>query len=190
MTSTVTRLAMFASDSAAGGHMGFQANIETTVNPIEHVRVRTAAPFSDVVHRLETETGLFDGADIGRRLAAGEPRETVIEAINAMAGPSGFMRFLAADHGAILRLHGRPVDAIRFLIGHPLIAVRMTTHATGSALYAPLSLLVVSDGHGTQLEYDQPSSLLSQFHDAAILETARELDHKLDALIHSITAPR
>src|SRR5262245_29856776 len=81
---------------------------------------------------------------------------------NAMAGASGFMRFLAADHGAILRLHGHSVDAIRFLIGHPLMAVCMTTHAIGSALNAPLSLLVASDGHGTRLEYDRPSSLFSQ----------------------------
>jgi hypothetical protein len=170
--------------------MGFQSHTETTIVPIEHVRVWTAAPFSDVVHRLELETGLFDGADVTRRLAARESRESVIEAINAMAGASGFMRFLAADHGAIMRLHGHPADAIRFLIGHPLIAVRMTTNVTGSALYAPLSLLLASEGHGTRLEYDRPSSLLSQFHDADILETARELDHKLDALIQSIAAPR
>jgi hypothetical protein len=170
--------------------MGFPAKTETTVIPIEHVRIWIAVPFLDVVHRLETETGLFDGADVARRIAAGEPRESVIEAIDAMVGAGWFMRFLAADHGAILRLHGRSVEAIRFLIGHPLIALRMTMHATGSALYAPLSLLIVSDAHGTRLEYDRPSSLFAQFHDTDILETARELDHKLDALIHSIAAPR
>jgi len=137
--------------------MGFQSHTETMIVPIEHVRVCTAAPFSGVVHRLELETGLFDGADVTRRLAAGESRESVIETINGMAGTSGFMRFLAADHGAILGLHGHPVEAIRFLIGHALIALRMTRHATGSALYAPLSLLVASDGHGTRLEYDRPT---------------------------------
>jgi hypothetical protein len=168
--------------------MGSNAKTETTIIPIEHVRVWTAAPFSDVVHRLETRTGLFDGTDVSRRLAAGESRESVIEAMNAMAGASGFMRFLAADHGAILRLHGHPVEAIRLLIGHPLIAVRMTSHATGSALYAPLSLLVASDGQGTRLEYDRPSTLFAQFHDVGISEVARELDGKFEALIQSITS--
>jgi len=167
--------------------MGFHTNTETTIVPIEHVCVWTAAPFSDVVHRLESETGLFDGADVSRRLAAGESRESVIAAMNAMAGASGFMRFLAADHGAILRLHGHSIEAIRFLIGHPLIAVRMTTRSTASALYAPLSLLVAWDGQGARLEYDRPSSLFAQFHDACISEVARELDGKFEALIQSIT---
>jgi hypothetical protein len=168
--------------------MGFQFHTETTIVPIEHVRLWTAAPFSDVVHQLEIETGLFDGADVTRRLVAGESRESVIEAINAMAGASGFMRFLAADHGTILRLHGHPVEAIRSLIGHPLIAVRMTSHATGSALYAPLSLLVASDGQGTRLDYDRPSTLFAQFHDVGISEVAPELDGKFEALIQSITS--
>lgn len=160
-----------------------------TVNPIEHIAVRAEMPFSVVVQRLEAETGLFDVTDVQRRIAAGEAPHSVISAIAAMAGASGFMRFVTFDHGAILRLHGHAADAVRFIIGHPLIAVRMTTRAVGSALYAPLSLLIVSDGHGTRLEYDRPSTLFAPFHDADIAGTARELDQKLDALIQSITAP-
>src|SRR5262249_29570195 len=118
--------------------MGLQANAVAAVNPIEHISIRAELPFSVVVKRLEAETGLFDLADIQRRVTAGEPPQ-VISAIAAMAGASGFMRFLPAAHGAILRLHGQPADAIRLLIGHPLIAVRMTKRATGTALYAPLS---------------------------------------------------
>lgn len=65
------------------------------------------------------------------------------------------MRFAALDHGAILRAQGKPTDAVRFLIGHPLIASRMTQLRVGSALYAPLSLLVAADQRGgTRLEYD------------------------------------
>ena len=167
--------------------MSFQANALVTVNPIEHIAVQAELPFSVVVQRLEDETGLFDLADVQRRIAAGETPQSVIGAIAAMAGASGFMRFLTADHGAILRLHGHPADAVRFLIGHPLIAVRMTTRAIGSALYAPLSLLIVSDGYRTGLEYDRPSALFAQFHDADIGEVARELDGKFEALIQSIT---
>jgi len=62
-----------------------------------------------------------------------------------MAGRSGLMRFAALDHGAILRLQGKPTAAIRFLIGHPLTASRMTKLQIGSGLYAPLSLLVAAD---------------------------------------------
>src|SRR5262249_13180704 len=102
------------------------------------------------------------------------------------AGESGFMRFATLDHGAILRLQGQDIDAVRFLIGHPLIAARMTRRAIGSALYAPLSLLVVADGQGSFLEYDRPSTVLAQFHDLESARIALDLDEKLAALIRSI----
>jgi hypothetical protein len=99
----------------------------------------------------------------------------VIEAIGAMAGPSGFMRFAALDHGAILRLQGKPT------------ASWMTMLRIGSALYAPLSLLVAADKRGgTCLEYDRPSTLFSQFEDPGVAEVAQELDDKLAALIQSV----
>jgi len=98
------------------------------------------------------------------------------------------MRFAALDHGAILRAQGKPTDAVRFLIGHPLIASRMTQLRVGSALYAPLSLLVAADQRGgTRLEYDRPSTLFHQFDDPGVAKVARELDDKLDALIDSVT---
>jgi hypothetical protein len=170
--------------------MSSQANTLVSVNSIEHIAVRADIPFPVVMQRLEAKTGMFDLADVQRRLAAGGAPREVIDAIAAMAGPSGFMRFLTADHGAILRLHGHSAEAVRILVGHPLIAVRMTARAIGSALYAPLSLLIVSDGAGTRVEYDRPSTVFAQFHDVDIDRTARELDEKLDALIQSITAAR
>src|SRR5262249_35069576 len=154
---------------------------------IEHVQVWTARSFTEVLRRLEAETGIFDPAAVQARIAAKAPRSAVIEAIASMAGPSGFMRFIALDHGAILRLQGKPTDAVRFLIGDPLTASRMTKLTIGSGLYAPLSLLVAADERGgTRLEYDQPSMLFGQFEDPGVTDVARELDSKFAALIDSI----
>lgn len=160
---------------------------EVVAVPIEHVRVRTDAPFDDVIRRLEAETGLFDVAEVVRLATAHEPAHAVLAAINGMAGPSGFMRFLKADHGQVLRLEGRVATAVRYLIGHPLTAARMTQRAIGAALYAPLSLLVSSDELGTRLEYDRPSTLFAQFHDAEIAAVAHELDQKLEVLLQLIS---
>jgi uncharacterized protein (DUF302 family) len=155
---------------------------------IEHVQVWTARPFAEVVRGLEAETGVFDGAAIQARIEAKAPPSSVIEAIAAMAGRSGFLRFAALDHGSILRLQGQPADAVRFLIGHPLTASRMTKLRIGSGLYVPLSLLVAADKRGgTCLEYDRPSTLLSQFEDPGVAKVARELDDKFAELIHSVT---
>ena len=156
---------------------------------VEHFRVLTSRSFSEVVRRLEAETGVFDAAAIQARIQAKAPPRAVIEAIAAMAGRSGFMRFAALDHGAISRLQGKSAQAVRFLIGDPLTASRMTSLRTGSALYAPLSLLVAADERGgTRLEYDRPSTLLGQFDDPGVSQVARELDEKFAALINTIAA--
>src|SRR5712692_3168776 len=144
---------------------------------IEHVQVWTARPFAEVVRGLEAETGVLDGAAIQARIEAKAPPSAVTETIAAMVGRSGFMRFAALDHGAILRVQGKPTDAVRFLIGDPLTASRMTKLRIGSALYAPLSLLVAADERGgTCLEYDQPSTLFGQFEDPGVAKLGRELD--------------
>ena len=101
-------------------------NRASRVIQVEHIRVWTERSFAEVVRRIEADTGTFDAAAIRARIEAKAPPSSVLEAIAAMAGRSGFMRFAALDHGAILRLQGKPADAVRFLIGHPLTASRMT----------------------------------------------------------------
>jgi hypothetical protein len=82
-----------------------------------------------------------------------------------MAVESGFMRFAALDRGTLLRLEGHPVQAIRYLIGHPLIALRMTARDIGSALYAPLSVLV------TQIEGERGLSTTGRRRSSASSRT-------------------
>jgi hypothetical protein len=158
----------------------------TTVR-VEHVQIRTEVPAAEVIRRIEATTGVFDAARFQALVVAKAPVPAILEAIEGMAGESGFMRFAALDHGVVARLEGHPLEAVRFLIGHPLIAARMTKHDAGSALYAPLSLLVASEGSGARVEYDRPSSILGQFDHHAIVMVAAELDAKLAALIDSAT---
>src|SRR4051812_38352317 len=150
---------------------------------VEHLRVNTARPFAEVVARIEAETGFFDGGAVQRLVEAKSAPGKVLGAISAMAGGSGLMRFAALDHGAILRAQGKSALAMRFLIGHPLTAARMTARAIGSGLYAPLSLLVTGEERSTLIEYDRPSTLFAQFDDSGIAAVARELDEKVAALV-------
>jgi uncharacterized protein (DUF302 family) len=159
-----------------------------TVAQIEHVRVWTEKSFAEVVQRLEAVTGLFDPAQIKEAIVAGKSAQSIMATIEAMAGESGFMRVAAWDHGSLLRALGQPANAMRYVIGHPLIAARMMRRDIGSGLYAPLSLLVAGDPNGdTHLEYDRPSTLFKQFEDDIIAKVALELDEKLAALISSLT---
>ncbi|MHB8417518.1 MAG: DUF302 domain-containing protein [Myxococcales bacterium] len=152
---------------------------------IEHVTVSTARPFADVTELLEARTGVFDRSLVEARIQAGSPA-AALAAIEGMSGASGFMRFAAFDHGAILRMRGQAAQAIRYLLGHPLIAARMTARQLATGLYAPVSVLVASGPGGTRIEYDRPSSLLRSFGDEEVTRVALELDAKLGALVRAV----
>ena len=149
---------------------------------VDHVRLTTDKPFEEVAKAIERQLGRFD-PDAYKSLAAGGDAEAVRAKIEAMAGPSGFMLFGTADHGALLRLAGQKRKAIQYVVGHALIALRMTQHDIRAGLYAPLRVLLYeNEGGKTCLEYDKPSSLFGQFCDDRITPTAALLDGKLEAL--------
>jgi uncharacterized protein (DUF302 family) len=149
---------------------------------IEHVRLTMDKPYDEFRAAFEAQLGRFDqGAYEG--LEGGDP-QVVRARLESMAGPSGLMLFRTSDHGAFLRIVGQPRKAMQYLVGNPLIAIEMTRHAIGAALYAPLRVLIYEAGSGeTSVEYDLPSSLFGQFGDERVDQVAESLDRKLDALI-------
>lgn len=150
---------------------------------IDHVRVAGGKPFDQVVKAFEAEVGQFN-PETYKSLAAGENVEKARAAIEAMAGPSGFMLFRTSDHGALLRMVGQKKKAIQYLVGNPLIAIQMTQHDLRAALYAPLRVLIYENDEGkTCVEYDKPSSLFGQFGNAKVTEVANMLDRKLEQLV-------
>jgi uncharacterized protein (DUF302 family) len=154
---------------------------------VEHVRLRTSKPFGEVTAAFEARLGKFDPQVYDHLRSAGEP-EAIRAKLEAMAGPSGFMLFRTSDHGALLRLVGRPRKAVQYLVGNPLFAVEMTRHAIGAALYAPLRVLIYEAGDGTMcVEYDLPSSLFGQFRDERVDRVAGSLDRKLSDLLAAAT---
>ena len=149
---------------------------------IEHVRLMVGRPFDAFKTAFEGQLGQFHPSAY-QALEDGDPQAARAR-LESMAGPSGFMLFRTSDHGAVLRLVGKPRKATQYLLGNPLIAVEMTRHAIGAALYAPLRVLFYEDGEGkTCVEYDLLSSLFGQFDDAHVDRVAESLDRKLEALI-------
>ena len=150
---------------------------------VDHVRLESDKPFEDVAKAFERQLGRFD-PDVAKPLIAGGDVEEARARIEAMAGPSGFMLFGTNDHGSLLRLAGQKHKAIQYVVGNPLLALRMTQHDIRASLYAPLRVLLYEDERGkTCLEYDRPSSLFGQFGDDRIAPTAALLDRKLEALV-------
>lgn len=150
---------------------------------VDHVRLSVARPFDAFIAAFEDQLGRF-APDVYAELEAGSDPDLARNKIEAMAGPSGLMQFGTNDHGMLLRIVGEPRKALQYLVGNPLIAIEMTQHALGAALYAPLRVLIYEDGDNqTVVEYDLPSSLFGQFQDANVDRVAAALDLKLAALI-------
>jgi uncharacterized protein (DUF302 family) len=165
-----------------GGPQRGGATIDEKRISVEHVRRTTDKPFDEVARAIERQLGRFEEGVYNSLTADGDV-EQVRAKLEAMVGPSGFMLFRTADHGALLRLVGQKRKVIQYTIGNPLYAVRMTQHDVRSSLYAPLRVLLYQDEHGrTVLEYDLPSTLFGQFGNDKVNETATMLDHKLEAL--------
>jgi uncharacterized protein (DUF302 family) len=147
-----------------------------------HVRRTTDKPFEEVTKAFEAQLGKFDPRVRAEAAGSGDVEEARAR-IAALAGPSGFMLFGTTDHGALLRLAGQKRKAIQYVVGNPLLALRMTQHDVRAGLYAPLRVLLYEDEAGrTCLEYDTPSSLFGQFGNAEIDAVAAMLDSKLEAV--------
>lgn len=157
---------------------------------VEHIRLTIERPFDDFVRAFERQLGRFDPAAYQAEVERGDA-EGARAKIESMAGISGLMIFGTLNHGAALLLAGQKRKALQYAVGNPLIALQMTRHEIGAALYAPLRVLIYeSDGGSTSIEYDQPSSLLSPFGNADVSAVAVELDKKLENLISGASGDR
>jgi uncharacterized protein (DUF302 family) len=94
--------------------------------------------------------------------------------------------FLVRNHGELTVADGQTSKAMQYEIGNPLTAERMTRHALGAALYAPLRVVLYQDDSGKAIfEYDLPSSLFGQFGDERVTKVGRELDAELETVLQA-----
>jgi uncharacterized protein (DUF302 family) len=168
-------------ESRIGKHIGRSIVSQSRIS-IEHVRMTVDEPFEKFTAAFEQQLGRFE-PDVYKALEEGGDPAAVKARLETMAGPSGFMLFRTSNHGALLRIVGKPRKAMQYLLGNPLLAIEMTQHAIGAGLYAPLRVLIYEDEDGrTCVEYDRPSSLFGQFGDERVDRMAASLDRKLEDL--------
>jgi uncharacterized protein (DUF302 family) len=95
------------------------------------------------------------------------------------------MLFAEFDHGGRLPKFGIDRRTVRWVLGNPLIAITMIRHDITAGLFAPVEILVTEaqGGSGTTIAYVHPSSLMVVTENPPLLDAAKVLDEKLDALI-------
>jgi uncharacterized protein (DUF302 family) len=166
------------------------ATSDPHLTPFTGLRLRfdSARSFDDVVAALLADVGEQPVPidDIAVRFDDWSSYEREVA---RYVGPHGFMLFGTWNHGGWIRKTGIERDALRVMIGNPLIAITMLRHDVTAGLFAPVELLITGeDGGGSALTYVQPSSLMVVEPNLPLRAAATDLDSKLAALAQSVTA--
>lgn len=150
-----------------------------------HVAVRTAAPFDEVVRRLESAIGKDKFQEYSQIVASTSDWNEFQQKISTLVGSSGFMEFLEVNHGQWMTLTGAHLKSKMYVIGNPLIAQQVLPHNPATGLYVPVRISVYeehNEQNQTCISYDRPSALFEKFEDERIGAVGRLLDSKLAAL--------
>lgn len=145
---------------------------------VDHITIKTPKGFAEVEAALERSLPQLDPEIAAALIHGDEQRATELE-----HGASLFI-FLKRDHGALLKVTGRPRKAVQYEIGNPHTASKMTRHRVAAGLYAPLRVMLYEDETGGSVfEYDRPSSFFGQYGDERVTEVGRSLDAALEGAL-------
>jgi uncharacterized protein (DUF302 family) len=151
---------------------------------MERFSVTSAKSFEHVLAKVESGIGHPDMAAFGRDITAAKTYAELEQVVNKSTGPSGLMEFTRFDLGAVHRKQrGEAPKSVRLIVGNPLIMMRMLEHVPDAGSYAPVTILIDERAHGVRLSYDRMASFLSSYDNAEALETAQDLDLKVESLL-------
>jgi uncharacterized protein (DUF302 family) len=158
---------------------------ESTLVHCEHISARS---YGDVVAAFEAAIGRQTGEAFREAVEASAGPGDFEARMHAAEGPSGFMLFFAADHGAWMGIIGLKARANLYIVGNPLIARTMIEHDIGVGLNVPVRVLIYEDSAGAcRVAYDLPSSLMARLKNDRVTAAAKILDQKLSALAETAT---
>jgi uncharacterized protein (DUF302 family) len=163
------------------------ATVALSENPmiVQHVTVSSDKPYPAVKAEIESRLSKLDNRF--RTLAKEKRADELRAELQKAAGKDGLMIHYTGSFGDWLVLKGVQKNGTEYFTGNILTAVEMTNVNMGAGLYAPLRIMVYENAQGgTTIEYDKPSTLLSQFHSAAIDVQARSLDDRLAKLCDAV----
>ena len=143
--------------------------------------------FDEVLSSLLADVG-EKPLPINELAARFETWDSFRKEIESHVGPSGFTLFASFNHGAWIKKVGIRRKALRLIIGNPTIAITMLRHDLTAGLFAPVEQFLVEEADDRcSLTYVRPSSLMVVEKNDALLDAAKQLDSKLQALATKIT---
>ena len=152
--------------------------------------IRANKPFEAVVSDFSAAVGHPDLGAFQNHLGAAQNLAEMETVIRGALGPSGFMEFARYDLGAFVRKESglETPKIIRFVVGNPLIMKEMVKHVPEAGLYAPVTVLIDERADGVHLSYDYMAGFLARSENEQALRVARDLDAKVERLLHLAAA--
>ena len=158
--------------------------------PITHLNVErlwliSDKPFESVLAAIKSGIGHPDMNRLWQEIWSAGSFQGVEALVTAALGPPGLMQFGEFDDGGFIRKDrgaGTP-QAMRLLIGNPLIMKQMTELVPDAAAYAPVTILIDERDGKVHVSYDRMASLLSVYNNPGATKIAEALDTKIETLM-------
>jgi uncharacterized protein (DUF302 family) len=154
---------------------------------IERFSLISDKPFESVLAAIRGGIGQPDMKKLWDGIWGAGSFQEVESIVTAALGPTGLMQFGEFDDGRFIgkdRGAGTP-QAIRLLIGNPLIMKQMTELVPDAAAYAPVTVLIDERAGKVHVSYDRMASFLSVYDNPGATKIAEALDAKIETLMRA-----
>lgn len=161
------------------------AHVETTPFTARRATFDSALSFDKLFDRLQTRIGKV--AHLGNVVLQPGSLEEYERKAQESLGESGFVSIHEINFTHWLNKYGIRRRVFRWIIGNPLIAIRLMRHDPTAGLVLPFEVILTEseDGATSRVTYFVPSSLVDMTMDPELAAAAEELDAKIEALITS-----
>jgi uncharacterized protein (DUF302 family) len=147
------------------------------------VEIATGVRFDQFVAALEKAAPPVDRAAFAKIAESGGDWDDVLAAA-AKNAPNELMVYAKIDATELFSLAGHRTRAIEYLIGNHVIAETMFRHDAKALLYAPLRMLVYTDGDGNAIfTMDQPGPAFGSLGIDEVSKVGKGLDRKVVNLL-------
>lgn len=149
---------------------------------VEHVTVTSAKPYEAVRRSFEARLSKLDEnmRAMTRTVGRDESRSSLVQA----AGKDGIVWHYTTTHGEwLLMRDGKVTTVTEYFVGNILYPAEAQGTLAIDGLYAPLRIVMYENSQGsTTIEYDKPSTRLSQHHSKEIDAVGQLMDQRIARL--------
>src|ERR1700726_19638 len=154
---------------------------------VERLSLISDKPFASVLAAIRGGIGHPDMNKLWEEIWGADSFQRVESIVKPVLGSTGLMQFGEFDDGGFIRKdrgEGTP-QAMRLLIGNPLIMKQMTELVPDAAAYVPVTILIDEREGKVHVSYDRMASLLSGYNNPGATKIAHALDAKIETLMRT-----